>query len=280
MKPLELLSAHRSIRAYKPDFVPDHVLQDVLHAATRASSSGNMQTYSIIVTKEAERRQALWKFHFEQDMIVQAPLLLTFCADWNRMSKWCRLSNAEPGFDNFLSFLVAFADALIAAQNAALAAEAHGLGICYMGTTLCCTTELVDFFGLPKDVFPATTLVVGYPAEDPEPRARLPIESIVHNERYEDFDEERVRSTYYSRETEGWKRYMSYDDMRDMIVSSGVENLAQVYTELKYRKTDNQEISEDLLANLRRQGFLNGTGPDETGSGPTPTGPERTPDQS
>ncbi|MBZ0268174.1 nitroreductase family protein [bacterium] len=256
MDELRFLNAHRSIRTYRPDAIPDDVLARVLDAATRASTSGNMQTYSVIVTKNEERRRALWEFHYRQDMILQAPVLLTFCADWNRMNLWCRASDAEPGFDNFLSFLVAFADAIIAAQNAALAAESQGLGICYMGTTLGCTGKLIEFFGLPENVFPATTLVVGYPNEDPEPRARLPIDGIVHAERYEPFDAERIHATYHDRETEGWKRYMSFPDLAARIAGSDVKNLAQIYTQLKYRKKDNEEVSVDLLEGLRRQGFL------------------------
>ena len=194
--------------------------------------------------------------HFEQDMILQAPLLLTFLADWRRMIRWCGLSEATPGYDNFLSFLVAFSDAFIAAQNAALAAEAHGLGICYMGTTLCNTTKLIDFFGLPENVFPATTMVVGVPDENPELRARLPMEGIVHQETYRDPDDDSVRATYRSRETEGWNRYMSFPDLAKEMRESGVKNLAQVYTQLKYTREDNEEISAELLGNLKRQGFL------------------------
>ena len=256
LTPLDLMRAHRSIREYKPDPIPEEVLQEVLHAATRASSSGNMQTYSIVVTKEAERRQKLWKYHFEQDMIVQAPVLLTFLADWRRMIRWCELSDARPGYDNFLSFLAAFADALIAAQTAALAAEAHGLGICYMGTTICATSDLIEFFELPEHVFPATTLVVGWPAEDPDLRARLPMDGVVHQEKYRDMTDEEIRAFYHDRETEGWNRYMSYADMRQVMEESNVKNLAQVYTELKYTKEDNEEIAGDLMRNLARQRYL------------------------
>jgi len=253
---LGLLGAHRSIRKYSPDPIADDVLESVLHAATRASTSGNMQTYSIIVTKDAERRRRLWDLHYEQDMILQAPVLLTFCADWYRMNRWCRVSGAEPGYGNFLSFLVAFADALIAAQNAALAAEAHGLGICYMGTTICRPEGLIDFFGLPPDVFPATTLVVGWPEEDPELRARLPIDGLIHEETYTAPGDSRVKEIYHSRETEGWNRYMSIPDFAAEIRESGVRNLAEVYTKLKYAREDNEAISAELLAQLRRQGFL------------------------
>ena len=255
MSLLETINAHRSIREYRSKEISEEDLQEILHAATRASSSGNMQTYSIIVTRDSERRDALWKMHFEQDMIRQAPLLLTFCVDWRRMNRWCRLRGTEPGYDNFLCFLVGFADALLAAQNAALAAESLGLGICYMGTTLCSTPELIEFFGLPSDVFPATTLVVGVPDEDPELRARLPLSSIVHQECYQDPDDQAVLETYRSREVEGWNRYMGFPELAERIRQSGVKNLAQVYTQLKYTLEDNQRFSRNLLSSLQRQGF-------------------------
>jgi nitroreductase len=253
---IDTINDHRSIRAYRPDPIPPEQLDAILHAATRASSSGNMQTYSIIVTRDAERRRALWRLHFEQDMILQAPVLLTFCVDWNRMNRWCRQRDADPGYGNVLSFLVGFADALIAAQNAALAAESLGYGICYMGTTICAVPGLIDLFLLPPDVFPATTLVIGKPDESPPLRARLPIESIVHDEQYRDFDEARVTETYRSREVEGWDRYMAFPDLARDIRESGVTNLAQVYTIVKYTRESNVRISRELIDALQAQGFM------------------------
>ena len=256
MSTIETMAAHRSIRRFKTTRIPREDLDAILHSATRASSSGNMQTYSIIVTRDPKRREALWKLHLEQEMIRQAPVLLTFCVDWNRMNRWCQLRGAAPGFNNFLCFLVGFADALIAAQNAALAAESLGYGICYMGTTLGASAELIQLFGLPAGVFPATTLVVGTPDEDPSPRARLPMEGVVHEEEYQDFDEERISRTYGDREVEGWKRYMEFPELAQRIRKSGVTNLAQVYTEVKYTIDRNQRCSRDLLEGLRQQDFL------------------------
>lgn len=250
------LVTHRSIRRYRSDAIPQEHVDSIVHAATRASSSGNMQTYSIVMTRDADRRRSLWSMHFEQDMILQAPMLMTFCADWNRMNLWCRQSGATPSYDNFLSYIVGFSDAMIAAQNAALAAESLGYGICYMGTTLACAAELVEFFELPRDVIPATTLVVGVPDEDPDVRARLPVESIVHEETYQPFDEDRIKATYHARETEGWDRYMSMPEMAQIMRESGVENLAQVYTQLKYTRETNTRFSEKLLQTIRDQGFL------------------------
>ena len=82
------------------------------------------------------------------------------------------------------------------------------------------------------------------------------MEGIVHQETYRDPDDDSVRATYRSRETEGWNRYMSFPDLAKEMRESGVKNLAQVYTQLKYTREDNEEISAELLANLKGQGFL------------------------
>ncbi|MEZ4647183.1 MAG: nitroreductase family protein [Candidatus Eisenbacteria bacterium] len=256
MNTFDTLNGHRSIRKYLGDPIPEEDLDRILHAATRASSSGNMQTYSMIVTTDPERKKTLWKLHFEQDMILQAPLLLTFVVDWHRMNRWCRLSGTEPGYGNFLSFLVGFSDAFIAAQNAALAAEAMGYGICYMGTTLSAGVEIAKFLELPESVYPATTLVIGKPDEAPDLRARLPIEGLVHRETYQVPSDAEVLKTYEKREVEGWKRYMSFPDLAALIEKSGVKNLAEVYTTLKYTKDENEEISRELMELLAEAGFL------------------------
>lgn len=253
---IEAICAHRSIRTYRPDPVPEADLETILHAAARASTSGNMQTYSIIVTEDPRRREALWHAHLRQDMILQAPVLLTFCVDWRRMILWCRQSGADPGYDNFHSFLIGFADALIAAQNAALASEALGYGICYLGTTLNAVDPLIELLGLPQGVFPATTLVLGVPGEDPALRARLPQDSIVHRETYQDFDAERIEATYRARETEGWERYQRFPRLARAMATSGVRNLAQVYTQLKYTRPRFVRTSLELLAALEAQGFF------------------------
>ncbi len=136
MNILKTMQNHRSIRAYKPDLVPDELLNEILAAGIRASSSGNMQSYSIIVTRDRAIREQLYEPHMEQNMVLDAPVLLTFCADFNRMRQWIRLSNAPDNFDNFMSFMIATIDAVLVSQNVALAAEAQGLGICYLGSTL------------------------------------------------------------------------------------------------------------------------------------------------
>lgn len=250
------LHAHRSIRSYANRAVDEATLERILHAATRASSSGNMQAYSIIVTSDPALREKLYRPHFEQSMVLDAPVLLTFCADFRRMRRWIALRDAPDNFDNFMSFMIASIDAVLASQNAALAAEAEGLGLCYMGTTLASCLEISEILQCPPGVVPIVGFSLGHPAEDPAPRDRLPLELLVHREQYQDPSDEFLLQGYRQREVAGWKRYMGDPKLREATEKAGVQNLAQVYTQLKYTRSSHQKYSQTVLACLKKQGFL------------------------
>ncbi len=257
MTTIETIRQHRSIRRYKPDPVPDDVLTEVLEAGIRASSSGNMQTYSIIVTRDEALRQQLYEPHMKQRMVLEAPVLLTFCADFHRMRQWLKLNDAPDNFDNFMSFMIAAIDATLVSQNVALAAESHGLGICYMGSTLANCDEIGRILQLPANVVPVIGFSLGYPDENPALRDRLPLDGIVHYETYRDYTDERITEIYAERNVKGWKRYMSAPRLRKLIEESGVENLAQVYTAVKYTRQSHQEFSQTVLDYLVEQDFMN-----------------------
>ena len=107
IKKLEMLNTlleHRSVRKFKQDSISQEDLNDILQAATKASTTGNMQVYSIVLSTNEQIKQQLWESHFKQQMVKEAPVVATFCADFNRFNKWCRLRKATPGYDNFLSF--------------------------------------------------------------------------------------------------------------------------------------------------------------------------------
>jgi FMN reductase (NADPH) len=241
------LFTHRSIRKYKPDPVPAGVLDSVLNAASRASTTGNMQVYSMVVTSEAQIREQLWDVHFKQNMVLQAPVIITFCADFNRFNKWCELRKAEPGFDNFLSFFTAAIDALLASQNAAIEAENQGLGICYLGTTTYNAPEISEILKLPSGVVPVTTLVLGYPDENPPLTDRLPMEAVVHREIYNDFTADSISQIYFSRENSEFSK--------ELLRINEKETLAQIYTDKRYTKKDNEFFSTKYLEFIKKQGF-------------------------
>ena len=249
MDAIDNLLSHRTIRKFKSDLVPNHILNLILQAAARTSTTGNMQVYSIIVTTDEEKKKELHKLHFGQAMILQAPMLLTFCADFNRFNKWCSQRKAVPAYDNFLSFFTAAIDALIAAQNACVAAEAQGLGICYLGTTTYQAGKLADFFELPKGVVPITTIVLGYPDENPPLTDRLPLEAIVHYERYKDYSEKDIDRLYLEKE--------NLDLTQKLLEENQLETLAQIFTRKRYPKKMNVDFSKVFLDVIEKQGFMN-----------------------
>lgn len=159
---LKVLGGHRSIRKFEQKDVCEEMLQLALATAAAASSSGNMQTWSVVVSRDDSARRKLWELHGKQGFILEAPVTLTFCSDWHRMVRWARLRDANPGYDNMLAWITGQQDAVIAAQNAAVALEAMGMGICYMGTTLWAMDEIGKALDLPEGVVPATSMVVGW----------------------------------------------------------------------------------------------------------------------
>lgn len=257
MTPIEKqLSRHRSIRKYKPRKIPETVLKRILSAGTMASSSGNMQAYSIIVTRDSKFKKKMLKAHFNQSMVTEAPALITFCADFYRMRKWLEMSGAPESFDNFMSFMIAAIDAVLASQNVAIAAESEGLGICYMGTTLASCREIAEILNCPSHVVPVVGFSIGFPDESPAKRMRLPLEAVVHHETYQRPLAKNLLDNYSVKEREGMKRYRKDPKLRAALREFGAVNLAQVYTKIKYTRDSHIQYSEKVLQCLRERGFI------------------------
>ena len=126
---MESLKQRRTIRKYQQKDISADLLNDLLETSFRASTVGNMQVYSVIVTRDAERKAKLAPAHFNQPMVRTAPVVLTFCIDLRRFSKWCEQRKAEPGYNNFEWFVTGAVDTLLVAQTFCVAAEEKGLGI-------------------------------------------------------------------------------------------------------------------------------------------------------
>jgi hypothetical protein len=173
------------------------------------------------------------------------------------MRQWLRISDAPDNFDNFISFMIAAIDAILVSQNVALAAESEGLGICYLGSTFSNCDQVGRILDLPGNVVPVVGFTLGYPNEDPAVRDRLPLDGLVHYDTYQDYSDDRIAEIYQEREVKGWERYMSYPRLRKLITDSGVENLAQVYTAVKYSRRSHQEFSRNVLNYLKIQDFMN-----------------------
>ncbi len=244
---MELLNKHVTIRNFTDKRIEDQLLNNILYSGTRASTTGNMQLYSIIVNQETRKINELLPFHFNQPVAKNAPVLLTFIADINRFVKWCELSKATHGFNNFLSFFTAAIDALLVAQNVCIAAENHGLGICYLGTTTYNASEIIKVLELPELTFPITTIAIGYPGEQPELTDRIPLGGIIHKEKYRNFTDNQIKELYRIKE--------NLESSKQFVKENGKESLAQVFTDVRYKKSDNEFFSEKMLQTIREQGF-------------------------
>ncbi len=247
---LQQLIAHKTARRYTDEPIGEQTLNRMLTAACRASNTGGMQTYSIIVTLDEDIKRQLSPAHFNQPMVTEAPAVITFCADFNRFNHWCALRDAKPGYGNLLSLSSAVIDTCLAAQNFAIAAEAEGLGICYLGTTTYNARDIIKTLRLPKFVIPVTTITVGHPtAEEKEKQQedRLPLDGICHHEVYEDYSDSEINRIYQYRE--------NLPQNKRFVTENNKKTLAQVFTDIRYTQKDAENFSAELLDVLKEQGF-------------------------
>lgn len=209
---------------------------------------GNLQLYSVVITRSEKQKEALAPAHFNQPMVKGAPVVLTFCADFRRTSRWAEERNAKPGYDNFLSFINAATDALLYCQTFCNLADEEGLGYCYLGTTVYMPKQIIEVLELPKLVMPVATITLGWPDEQPALSDRLPLESIIHEEHYEDYSRERIDQFYAEKE--------QLPENQKFVSINNKETLAQIFTDIRYTRKDNEAMSVTLIDALKQQGFL------------------------
>ena len=246
---IKTILEHRTIRRYLDKDIDEKTLEQILIAATRGSTTGNMQPYSIIVNRDRAMKEKIAPLHFNQKAVIEAPVVLTFCADFNRFIQWCKQRDTDfDGFNNMQCLTWGIIDAVIATQNACIAAEALGLGICYIGTVTFNAKELGEIYNLPKNVVPVTCITIGYAAENPPLTDRLPLEAVVHSETYHDYSEEDIDRLYAEKENS--------DLTKKLLEENQLDNLAKVFTQKRYTKKDNEHFARKFVEYLREQGFF------------------------
>lgn len=245
---MNTILTRRTIRRYTNQDISEELLNDLFLKASRTQTMGNLQLYSIIITRDKAMKERLAPAHFNQPMATNAPVVLTICADFRRVTDWCNARKASPGYDNFLSFINAATDALLFTQTFCNLAEDAGLGICYLGTTVYMPEKIIDILEIPQLVMPIATLTVGWPDEDPPLSDRLPLEAIIHDEVYRTLSPAQIDDCYGSKE--------QLKENQEFIKINNKETLAQVFTDCRYTKKDNEAMSEGFIKALKRQGFL------------------------
>lgn len=242
------LLTRTSIRKYSDKPVEEALLDRLMNEAARTQTMGNLQLYSVVVTRSDEMKRKLAPAHFNQPMVTEAPVVLTICADFHRTSVWARQRKAVPGYNNFLSFVNGAIDALLYTQTLCNLMDEEGLGYCYLGTTVYLPQMIIDTLNLPQQVVPLATLTVGWPAEKPQQTDRLPLDSFVHREIYHDYTADDINRYYQLKE--------SLEENQNFCKINNKETLAQIFTDIRYTKKDNEAMSAGLLEVLRKQGFM------------------------
>lgn len=241
------MATRRSIRKYSQEDVSSELLNQLLADAGRTQTMGNLQLYSVVVTRSPEMKARLAPAHFNQPMVTEAPVVLTFCADFRRTTRWCEERQADAGYDNFLSFINSATDALLYCQTFCNLAEERGLGLCYLGTTVYMPQLIIDTLQLPRLVMPVATITLGWPAEQPPLTDRLPLEAVVHSETYHDPTPADIDNFYSFKE--------QLPENQHFVAINHKQTLAQVFTDCRYTRKDNEAMSATLQETLKKQGF-------------------------
>ncbi|MDQ0340347.1 FMN reductase (NADPH) [Caldalkalibacillus uzonensis] len=219
---VQLLQGHRSIRKFTTDQIPSETIERIIHCAQMASTSSHVQAYSIIGVTDQDLKRKLAEYAGNQTYVETCAHFLVFCADLYRLNYVTKSKGVDvtETLETTEKFIVATVDAALAAQNAAVAAEAHGLGVVYIGGIRNNPDKVAQLLQLPEKVYPVFGMCLGYPAQDPEQKPRLPQSCVYFENGYPDihtvaedlkqYDQE-VKQ-YYIQRTKG-KRQDTWSDM-------------------------------------------------------------------
>lgn len=241
---IEMLMARASTREFRDEVPAQEVIEAIVRAGQQAPFA--MQMCSVILEREGE---IPWK----------APLCFIICADAHRLIKIAKLRGWENRTCGLGLWIFAIQDAAYMAQNMVVAAEALGLGSCYIGSAPFMAAEIAEKYDLPPKVFPLVMLVVGYPAKRPVPRPRYPLWFTLFEKRYPRFTEEQLREAMRVMD-EGYLAQNYYRGAGlKLPVGEGREDRYTYddysWTEHMSRKLQWIPTPDELLESLRRCGF-------------------------
>ncbi|RHW31181.1 oxygen-insensitive NADPH nitroreductase [Neobacillus notoginsengisoli] len=214
---IETILKHRSIRKFQDRRLSDRQIRTIVECAQAASTSSFIQAYSIIGVKDPEKKQRLAAIVGKQDYVAHNGHFFVFCADLYRHTMIGERENRDvlESIESTEKFMVSIIDAALAAQNAAVAAESMGLGICYIGGLRNNLDKVQEILSTPERVIPLFGMAVGFPDQDPGTKPRLPFSHIYHEEGYkqdqhtylQQIDEyDKQISAYYEERTGGKRR--------------------------------------------------------------------------
>ena len=272
----DLMMKRRSIRNFKDQKVPEHIINELLDAANNAPSGGNIQPISIILVQEAEGKKELAEIVEEQPWVKNAPLSMVFCLDFYRVKKWASMFDTDFQGENALShFLIAYADLMCAAQNVVILAESYGLGSVYVGTIQSNIDRARQYFMIPQYVLPMMVLSIGYPQSVPRNIPKLKRDVIVHEERYKVLSDDDIKKAFedkYGDFDENLDRYLEkahievveadkqqdqswVELVKEEMKKLEIRNNAQFLFKLRYPSEAMVKMNEGQIRSLKNAGF-------------------------
>jgi FMN reductase (NADPH) len=183
---IETILNHRSIRNFKDEPLTEEQIHAIVQSAQAASTSSYIQAYTIIGVKDPVKKKKLAELAGNQSYVEENGHFFVFCADLYRHENIGKWENADviPSLESTEKFMVAMIDASLAAQNASIAAESMGMGICYIGGIRNDLEAVSEVLQLPHRVIPLFGLAVGYPGADSSVKPRLPLNAVYHEDAY------------------------------------------------------------------------------------------------
>ncbi len=193
---IELMKAHASVRDYKEKQLSREEVSELIRAAQHAATSHFVQAYSIVWVTDPNKRKLLGELSKNAKQMEGAGAVFLLCADYNRLQHAGKLQGQEIVFDRAENMIVAVTDVGLLAQNLVLAAESKGYGICYIGGVRNDMEAISELVGLPEGVFPVYGLTIGLPNEANGVKPRLPVEAILHENKYDEAKYEKILPEY------------------------------------------------------------------------------------
>lgn len=229
---ITLMKSHTSVRRFKEEAIPQEDLNEILSAAQMASSWKNFQSYSVILVRSQEKKDALFEL-VPQEAIRQSAAFLLFVGDLNRAEKGARLHTDTFQPQGVEGLLITSVDAALAGQNTLLAAESLGYGGVIIGLVRYKSVEIAELFNLPDYTYPVFGIALGVPNQKHDVKPRLPLENVVFEEEYQEQTAEaievydRVQTEYAgARATTTWSQRLA-EQFGQPEPSSTRENLEQ-----------------------------------------------------
>ncbi len=175
---IDAMLRRKSIRKYTDEMPSDEVIQTIVRAGMQAPFAS--QFYSVLLSRE--KKSIAWG----------APLEFVICVDSYKLERIMARRNWKMISNDLMILMFGFQDATLMGENMVMAAESLGLGSCFIGHAPYVADKIAEKFDLPERVFPLVVLVMGYPAEDPPPRPRYPIDYVLFEDKYPEFTDEDV----------------------------------------------------------------------------------------